>query len=371
MHAYNLQKENNLKQTIVSTLIHLICIFIFIFLPEIIMKIGSPQHPHIPTGVYARSFIYIFAFYINYFFLFEKCIDDRHGFLKFIFYNTLILIATIFILYVIWDATATDKTIHVLDGPYLPPPELSDVDTYNPEEIQHKIRSIGNFVRDGIILIFIIGLCVAIKMSQRMNKMMQYRQSLIASQREEELNNLKNQLNPHFLFNTLNSIYALIDICPSKAKNAVHELSSMLRYMIYANPETVELKSEVKFIKNYIELMSIRLGKTIPLNVEINIENSENAKIAPLIFITIIENVFKHGNTGNPLHLMEISITANNGHVTCHTFNYYNSKSQSSDKGIGISNLTRRLALIYGNKANLAISKSKDTYTVILKIDLN
>ena len=367
----NLKKEVNMKQIIVSTIIHLICIFIFIFLPEIIMNIGDPHHQHIPTGVYVRSFIYILAFYINYFFIFDKCIDDRRGLLKFAFYNLLILITAIFILYIVWDITAANKPIHAHNRPYLPPPPPEGDLRHQPGDLPYLIRSMGNFVRDGIILLFIIGLCVAIKLSQRMNKMKQHKQELIASQQEEELNNLKNQLNPHFLFNTLNSIYALIDICPSTAKNAVHELSSMLRYVVYSNPETVDLKSEIKFIQNYIDLMTIRFGDTANIDVCINMGNSENHKIAPLIFITIIENVFKHGNTGDPSHPLKISISANDGHVTCHTFNYYNPNSKSNDNGIGISSLKRRLALIYGDKANFAISKTKDTYTTILNIDLN
>lgn len=367
----NFKKEVNMKQIIVSTIIHLICIFIFIFLPEIIMNIGSPHFQHIPVGVYARSFIYIIAFYINYFFIFDKCIDDQHGTLKFTLFNLLILITAIFILYLVWNFTAAHKPVHVHDGPYLPPPPPDGEPMQHPGDLPYLIRSVGNFVRDGIILLFIIGLCVAIKLNQRINKIKQHKQELIASQQEEELNNLKNQLNPHFLFNTLNSIYALIDICPSTAKNAVHELSSMLRYMVYSNPETVELKSEIKFIKSYIDLMTIRIGNTANIDVSINMGNSENHKIAPLIFISLVENVFKHGNTGDPSHSMKISISANDGHVTCHTFNYYNPSSKSHDSGIGISNLKRRLALIYGDKANLAISKTTYSYTAILNIDLN
>lgn len=362
--------EKRFKQKAISILTHLIGIFIFIFLPEIIMKIGSPHHNSIPTGVYVRSLIYIIAFYINYFFLFGKCIDNRHGQWKFIFYNIIILIFSILILYVVWDFTAADKPIHAFDGPYLSPPPPEEVLQY-PGELPYIIRSIGNFIRDGVILIFIIGLSVAIKLSQHTLKIQQYKQSLIATQREEELNRLKCQLNPHFLFNTLNSIYALIDISQSKAKKAIHELSHMLRYMLYENPETVELISELDFIKNYIALMKLRLGDTIPVNATIDTGNSEKVKIAPLIFITIIENAFKHGNTGNPTQAIDISIIAKDGYVTCHTFNYFNSKKQSQNNGIGLRNLRRRLALIYKEKAQLSFHQTENTFTVDLHINLN
>ena len=343
------------------------------------MNISDPYHSHIPPGVYVRSIIYIIAFYLNYLIIFDNCIEHKYGVGKFISINLIILVSAILTLYIVWDFSIADKSIPPHHGPHngpnlaplLPPPPPNANIIIDPIDISPNIRFLADSIRDGIILIFIIGLSVAIKLSQHIAKTKRQSQFLIASQREEELNSLKSQLSPHFLFNTLNSIYALIDICPQKAKQTTHDLSHMLRYILYETSSTVKLQTELNFIKNYIDLMKVRLGDKVQLNINIDEGNSNNSKIAPLIFISIVENVFKHGNTGNTSHHMDISITANDGIVTCHTFNYYNANSQSSKKGIGLNNLKRRLDLIYKENAKLDINKTDNTFMVDLSINLN
>ena len=112
---------------------------------------------------------------------------------------------------------------------------------------------------------------------------------------EAELKSLKNQLNPHFLFNTLNNIYSLIAFNPETAQHAVHDLSRLLRYILYENNQNrVPLAKEIEFIDNYIALMKIRLPQEVIVETEIYAER--NVEIAPLLFITLVENAFKHGN---------------------------------------------------------------------------
>ncbi len=113
---------------------------------------------------------------------------------------------------------------------------------------------------------------------------------------EAELKNLRNQLNPHFLLNTLNNIYALIAFDTDKAQQAVQELSKLLRYVLYDNQQTyVPLGKETDFIRNYIELMRIRLSSNVQMTTQIDILPDSQTLIAPLIFISLIENAFKHG----------------------------------------------------------------------------
>ncbi len=363
------------KQKAVTALIHLICIFILIFLPEVIMNLGDTHHATLPTGIYLKALLYLSVFYINYFFIIDRCLDHRHPTWKFISINFVILLISIAILLTMWKLNAADRPIH---GPGGPPPHMATPPHHIHEEellqhgdLKHFARSMSLVIRDIIIIIFSISLCLAIKLSQRWIRMGEKRQALVAAQREEELNNLKNQLNPHFLFNTLNSIYALIDISPEKAKYAIYEISHMLRYVIYENPASVNLEDELKFIKSYIELMKLRLGEKIPVKVALDSGNSATAQIAPLIFITIVENVFKHGNTGNPSQKMEISITAHDGIVECRTFNHFNPEAKHDDNGIGLQNLKRRLNLIYGDKATLSFNDIDNTFTVDLRINLN
>ena len=113
---------------------------------------------------------------------------------------------------------------------------------------------------------------------------------------EAELKNLKNQLNPHFLLNTLNNIYALIAFNSDKAQEAVQELSKLLRHVLYDNQQTfVPLEKELDFIRNYVALMRIRLPQQVEVSVNLEVDSGGALQIAPLIFISLIENAFKHG----------------------------------------------------------------------------
>ena len=133
----------------------------------------------------------------------------------------------------------------------------------SPTESMYFAKSIGMLSRDVVMLILVIGFATALRLGDKWLKLDRRRQDLVNMQREEELKNLKSQLNPHFLFNTLNSIYALIAISPTKAQEAVHELSRLLRYVLYDTSATVSLKQELAFIDNYVSLMKLRLSSAI------------------------------------------------------------------------------------------------------------
>lgn len=367
---------NITKQKIISLIIHISAIFMLFILPEIVMKMGDKHHDFIPFGVFAKTLICIIVFYINYLYLFDYCFNRSKSTLRFVIYNTILFIGAMTIIYISWIYTAAGQPIHS----ELPPPphfhdnidsQIIDHSITYPDEVHYFFSSLSRFLRDAIILILTIALCLAIKLSKRWATAEQHQNKQIAAQREEELQNLKSQINPHFLFNTLNSIYALIDICPKKAKQAIHELSHMLRYVIYENPQTVTLKQEVDFIVNYIELMKLRLGNKYNLNINIDIDKCEDIQIAPLMFITIIENVFKHGNTGNANDKISISITAKNGIIKCHTSNSFIADNTSESNGIGLKNLRQRIKLIYGDNANLESVVSDNIFSTELTINLN
>lgn len=364
------------KQKIISLIIHLTAIFLLFILPEIVMNLGDKNHTTIPFGVYVKTIIYILAFYINYLYIVDHCFNRSKSSLRFAIYNAILFIGAMTIIYLSWKFTAAERPVHS-EMPLPPPPFHDNFPPHHsqsiafPGETQHFFASLSRFLRDAIILLLTITLSLAIKLSIRWAMAERQNKEQIVAQREEELKNLKNQINPHFLFNTLNSIYALIDICPEKAKQAIHELSHMLRYVIYENPQTVTLKQETDFIVNYIELMKLRLGDKYNLNTHINIDGHENLRIAPLMFITIIENVFKHGNTGNPNDKISISITADNGIIKCYTSNSFIVSNISKSNGIGLNNLRQRINLIYGESANLETNVIGNCFTTELTINLN
>ena len=203
-------------------------------------------------------------------------------------------------------------------------------------------------------LALIVGLSVGIKMSARWSKVESERKELEKEKTEAELKNLKSQINPHFLLNTLNNIYALIEFNPTKAQTAVEELSKLLRHLLYDNNETyVPLLKEVEFIRNYIELMRIRLSKNVKLTTNIEVSPGTPTRIAPLIFISLIENAFKHGVSGNKESFIDIQLKENlNGEVEfiCRNSAFPKSESDKSGSGIGLNQVKRRLELLYPNQ---------------------
>jgi hypothetical protein len=187
------------------------------------------------------------------------------------------------------------------------------------------------------------------------------------------LSYLREQVNPHFLFNTLNSIYLLALEKSDEAPQAVLKLSEMMRYVMNDTiKEKVPLQNEITYIENYIELQHLRFGNSLP--VEYNVEGViTNKFIAPLLLITFIENAFKHGV--NAAEQNEINIRINiteKSHLKMTVSNkkvkVYHEKTERS--GIGLQNTRNRLEILYPGKHNLAITENDNEFNVSLEIDL-
>lgn len=229
------------------------------------------------------------------------------------------------------------------------------------------------FLFDYIKYIFIAALSVAFKMTGSWYKMEAERVELEQSRTEAELQNLKSQLNPHFLFNTLNNIYSLIAISPEQAQEAVHDLSRLLRYVLYESSESyVTVGKDLDFLHNYVELMRIRLPKHAELKTEIQ-TTSPDTLIAPLLFITLVENAFKHGVSNNKPSFIHIELAADNKQIVCYIRNSYFPKDDNdkSGSGIGLVNLRKRLNLIYPGKYSFTYGQEGDIYNCKLELRLD
>ncbi len=188
---------------------------------------------------------------------------------------------------------------------------------------------------------------------------------------EAELNLLKQQINPHFFFNTLNNLYAMSLDQDKETPETILQLSEMMRYVIYkGKEEKVKLSEEVKYMKDYINLQMIRVHKSVDLKVDFDIEN-EDLEIAPLLFIILLENAFKHGIEPAAVDgTLYISLKENEGRVQ---FECYNSKpleAQNGNVGIGLNNLKKRLQILYPDQHELTINDMENYYkaTLILHI---
>lgn len=199
-------------------------------------------------------------------------------------------------------------------------------------------------------------------------------EKLIKQNLQSELALLKNQINPHFLFNTLNNIDSLIKSNPARASETLVKLSEILRYMIYdTNIAKVPLLQELTYIENYIGLQKIQFAnqELVTLSVQ---GSPDKMTVVPMLYIPFVENAFKHCNNKNVPDAILISFSIENNMVNFVCVNLVD-KTQNITKdnssGIGLSNIKRRLELIYPDKHTLQIEEENGTYKVSLSINTN
>jgi len=339
--------SSNKKNPRIEILIHLLgwCVlfgFPFIFLME------SPD-PDLGKywGFFVNTLSFFIVFYINYLLLVDKFLFDKQiG--KFIVTNILLVILCAIVLHI--QQRFTGSMMH---HDKMGPPTYFFV------------------FRDVTSMLLSAGLSVAIRMTGKWYKMDSMRKETEKDRYETELKNLKNQLNPHFLFNTLNNIYSLIPVHPEQAQETVHGLSHLLRYVLYENNSAfVPLDKELSFLQSYIDLMSLRLTDQVKLTTDIASADGVDL-IAPMLFISLIENAFKHGISSSQPSFIRIKISVVQGkEVTCTVENSYFPKSETdkSGSGIGHKNLVKRLNLLYPQKHDLRIEARDDSYFTQLKI---
>ena len=185
-----------------------------------------------------------------------------------------------------------------------------------------------------------------------------------------ELSFLKSQINPHFLFNSLNSIYSLAYQKSDTTPEAILKLSEIMRYMLYeCNDNKVELAKELQYLHNYIDLQKIRFGNKAFIDFEVKGEIN-NQYIVPLLLISFIENAFKHGIANDPIMPISLKINIEDGKLYFFIQNKKHSHNRDASGGIGLMNVKRRLDLLYPGKYNLDIRDETDTYTVQLSLVL-
>ena len=244
---------------------------------------------------------------------------------------------------------------------------------FHPKMLRESSRITPFALRFLPTYLLVIALSVAIHMTRVWYNMEAQQRMQKASQSEAEIQNLKNQLNPHFLFNTLNNIYSLIAISPQQAQHVVLDLSGLLRYVLYGSSQQfVPLINDVDFICNYVKLMRIRLSEHIKVSVDIG--DLPDIKIAPLLYISLIENAFKHGVSNTKPSFVEISIQQKDNSIICTIRNssFQNKIEQDCvESGIGFKNLKKRLELLYPNKHLFSYVNENNVFCSILIINFD
>ena len=219
-----------------------------------------------------------------------------------------------------------------------------------------------------------LGMNLGIKLYFKQRNDQKHLEELERRNLEQQLEYLKYQINPHFFMNTLNNIHALVDIDPEKAKSTILELSKMMRFVLYeGNKTVVPLDREISFLQNYITLMKLRYTDKVRIQVDVA-QPLPNKDVPPLIFITFVENAFKHGVSYRQESFIDIKIEETKHQDASQlVFTCKNSripKEEDKHGGVGLANVRQRLDLIYGKGYQLDIQDEADMYTVKLAIPL-
>ena len=203
----------------------------------------------------------------------------------------------------------------------------------------------------------------------------QIKQQLEKEKLATELNYLKAQINPHFLFNGINSVYHLIDGNPDLAKTTLHKFSNLLRYQLYeCNDDLIPLSQELEYLENFITLQQLRKGSDAKISWEIHTDNNHQ-KIAPLLLTPFIENAYKYlsHHLDSEKNILDIQLNIEEAELNLEVINTFEKREKKDDKtgGLGLKNVKRRLALIYPNHHQLDIQEEGDKFKVKLNIQLN
>lgn len=290
----------------------------------------------------------VFSFYSFYYFLFSRFLAHRK------IWN-LILFGTVVCLLSAFFGCLISIFIYEISQPVFS----------NPRELSVLILS--------LFLIAAIhgGIALVIRGFINWFDEIKLKEELAAKNYEMELSLIKSQLNPHFLFNTINNIDVLISKDSKKASEYLNKLSGILRYMLYeTKTEKIPLSEELKYIEKYLELQKIRTANPNYVNFEINGEPN-NIKIAPMIFFPFIENAFKHTENDKKLNSISINISIKETTVKFVCKNTYQKVSQLEQDygGLGNQLIRKRLNLLYPEKHTLEINDNDEIYCVNLTFD--
>ncbi len=302
-----------------------------------------------------ETLIIVIYFYLNYF-VFVPYLYHKKKYVLFVTVSLIFLLIAV----KVPDLIITNQDIHnalMADKP----------NNFKKRGPRPELPFFMKFLIDKNAYQFYLALSIGIllKTNQYINGM---QQDMLKS----EVSYLKAQINPHFLFNTLNSLYALSLVKSDDAPDAILKLSSIMRYVVTeSSKEKVSLENELGYISDYIDLQKLRLTENTQIDYKIK-GSVENQTIAPLLFIPIIENCFKYGVNQTENVVIKIHIWVNNNEILLETFNKKVAKniSELEKTETGIINTQKRLDILYLNQYKLEITNTDTDYKVQLKINL-
>lgn len=296
----------------------------------------------------AFGFVNIGLFYLNFLYLIPKFLDKK----KYKAYTLTLIVCIIVFALAKYGLTTFFKSV------------ISKYDE------GHQSSFGSYFIGSVLTNIFFLFLSTALKFSIDWFLNERVQRDLENQRLSAELAFLKSQINPHFLFNSLNSIYSLAYQKSDTAPEAILKLSEIMRYMLYeSNDHKVDLAKELQYLQNYIDLQKIRFGNKAFVDFKIT-GDIGNQKIVPLLLIAFIENAFKHGVANDPSSPIRLLINLDGIHLHFYMENKKHTLNRDNEGGIGLNNVKRRLDLLYPGKYGLDIQDKTSTYTCELSLVL-
>ena len=348
------------KKQYTTVAIHILIWVAIALLPMLFKPTDVTFNTNQLQGIYIHLAITIIVFYTSYSLI-----------IPYFFYKKKIVITlTLLILIsVVGSITLGYSRINMLEkATQKRPMEMRDGS--RPPRRQLKKMHRSRPVYDNIFFFLLIsGAALSIRATQKWMQEESDRKSLEIDKATIELAWLKNQVSPHFFFNTLNNIHSLIESNPEYAQNSVHMLSKLMRYLLYeSNASLIALNKEVEFIASYMGLMKQKL--TDDVKVIFNYPDiPDNTLLPPLLFNPLIENAFKFGVSYQEESFIKIDLSVDNNRIKLIVENsIHKNEGQQEHSGIGLANLKQRLNLLYKKEYSLLVEESSSVYKVELKI---
>lgn len=318
-----------------------IWMFVLLF-PYLFMDFNRPHPPILENWL--EMLLAILFYYLNYFLLIKRYLFGQ----KYVLFASINFMAIVMSLVLCLEFSDLDH------GGKMRKPEFNDDNHPRFEETRIKKAPLDlQISRILFPMLMALGFAIAIKSTLKSKTEETHRKKLENEHLKSEITYLKYQIQPHFFFNTLNNIYALIDNHPENAKNVLHRLSKLMRYILYqTDNQNVALIEEVTFIENYVELMKIRTAS----NVSITLNKPSfipGIQIPPLLYIPLVENSFKHGVDPIKPSIITLQFLNTADTLTFIAQNSYFPKDNQdkSGSGIGLENLNKRLEILYPDKS--------------------
>lgn len=345
--------NNANKEWITTFALHIILWGILIGFPWLFYSGEFPSGNRVYLRIWIPLFFAIILFYINYFLLIPKLLFNRK-FLWFALANIALLILSVYGFDWIRDQFFASGGRGFRGG--------------------RGMTAGRNLMLSSNLFLWVlaIGLSTAERVTRKWLRVENARKALETEQLNSQLTLLNYQLQPHFFFNALNTIYALVDEAPEKAKLAIHSLSKLMRYLLNeAQVLKIPMKDEVDFIQKYIDLMELRSGHKLQIHSEFY-DGPLNPDVPPLLLIPLVENAFKHGASARQDTVISFKLEMDEKHLTFTTRNSIGKASgmDQSVSGIGLENLRKRLSLLFKEDFSLEHYSHEGYYYATLKFPI-